>query len=189
MSRLDDELKVAFRRQEPPVDFAARVLARLDEPMPEKKPGFLRALASFFETPRLRWAALGATAIVVAIVLLWQIAPRQAAIDSETEVATTASQPEKESTKDENKIASEVTKQADEQTVNDGGKTAKDERKVSVVKHRRFVARRATVKVDPEAEAAKQQVLFALQLASNTFGDAQRAIQSDSHKPNTEPNR
>ena len=43
--------------------------------------------------------------------------------------------------------------------------------------------------VSPEAEAAKEKVLFALQIATNTLNDAQRAIQYDTNNPEPERNR
>ena len=45
MSRLDDELKIAFRRQEPSPDFAARLLERINS-TPEPRPSFWQRLAA-----------------------------------------------------------------------------------------------------------------------------------------------
>src|ERR1044071_2353373 len=68
MSRLDDELKIAFKRQEPSMDFRARVLERINQ-APAKQPTFWQKLAAFFEMPARRWATVGAAtaALLVAI--------------------------------------------------------------------------------------------------------------------------
>ena len=60
MSPLDDALKNAVRRQDPPAGFAEQVLARVAEPGPiphsvSREPWF-----RFFSQSLLRWAALAA---------------------------------------------------------------------------------------------------------------------------------
>ena len=45
MSRLDDELKIALRREEPPPGFAERVLARVDSHRP-RRPWWAAAIAA-----------------------------------------------------------------------------------------------------------------------------------------------
>ena len=73
MSRLDDELKVAFRRQEPSADFADRVLARLAvQPQPPPKRGFWRALLDFFQPNTLRWAFAAAAVLLIAAIAVVQ---------------------------------------------------------------------------------------------------------------------
>ena len=67
MSRLDDELRAAFRRVEPSSDFAERVIGRINNP-PAAKPGLWQRLKSFLEPPVARWVAVGiATSLLVAI--------------------------------------------------------------------------------------------------------------------------
>src|SRR4051812_31734123 len=67
MSRLDDELKVAFRRKEPSMDFAARVLERINE-APAPKKNWWQSLARFFEPPKLRWVAIGVAASLLVVI-------------------------------------------------------------------------------------------------------------------------
>ena len=45
MSRLDDELRNAFKRQQPPADFTARVLERVAR-QPEPRPSLWQRLAA-----------------------------------------------------------------------------------------------------------------------------------------------
>jgi hypothetical protein len=189
MSRLDDELKIAFKREQPSPDFVARVLARLDEPLPQRRSSFWHTLVSIFEAPRLRWAIAAAAMLVIAIVSLWQLAPRQPAVDTRQELVSQPEMPASDA-KGEDKTAPEIVQQDNKRVTNADNSPDKIERKVMPVKHRsRVTARRAVPKVDPEAEAAKQKVLFALQIANDAFSDVQRAIQNESHKPNTEPER
>src|SRR5437764_1442830 len=90
MSRLDDELKVAFQRREPSADFAARVLARLDEaPARLAPPSLWQRLASWFAIPAWRFAAAGAMALLlIAIGLIVLRAQRPANIDQITSAVT-----------------------------------------------------------------------------------------------------
>ena len=74
MSRLDDELRLAFKRQEPSADFAARVLARIAEAKePQPAPTFWQRLRDFFSPVVMRWAVATAAlllAVAVAFVLV-----------------------------------------------------------------------------------------------------------------------
>src|SRR5437764_8357433 len=75
MSRLDDELKIAFQRQEPAADFAARLLARINEaPAPQARPTVWQRLASVFAMPTFGYAAVGAMALLLIIIgiALWR---------------------------------------------------------------------------------------------------------------------
>jgi len=57
MSYLDDELKTALRRTEPPAGFAERVLERAKAPaLPE--PSWWESLGVLLRPPRLQWVAL-----------------------------------------------------------------------------------------------------------------------------------
>ncbi len=74
MSRFDDELKLALRRQEPSAGFADRVMTRIAELSAEskqeksrEKASWLRRLAEFFQPPRMKWAMAGAMAIALIV--------------------------------------------------------------------------------------------------------------------------
>lgn len=56
MSNLEDDLKIALRREEPAADFTERVLARLNQPLTE--PTWRERLAVLVRPPRLQWVAL-----------------------------------------------------------------------------------------------------------------------------------
>ena len=74
--RLEDALRDALRRQDPPEGFAERVLARLGTPEPAP-PGFWQRLGAWFRLPVLRVATAGALSVVLAAGVLYQHA-RQA---------------------------------------------------------------------------------------------------------------
>ena len=55
MKDLENDLRKALERREPPAGFAERVLAQL-ELAPTPKPGWREALISLVRVPSLRWA-------------------------------------------------------------------------------------------------------------------------------------
>jgi hypothetical protein len=67
MSRLDDELKLMFQRQEPSADFSDRVLARV-QPKPQPKASLWHRLIGFFQPNALPWAVAAAAILLVAII-------------------------------------------------------------------------------------------------------------------------
>jgi hypothetical protein len=67
MSRLDDELKLMFQRQEPSADFSDRVLARI-QAKPQPKESLWHRLIAFFQPNALPWAVAAAAILLVAII-------------------------------------------------------------------------------------------------------------------------
>lgn len=88
MNRFDDEMRLAFRREEPSPDFTDRVMARVGElqkleksrekiertgEVERERPGerngssWLRYISEAFKPPRMKWAMAGAMAIVLLI--------------------------------------------------------------------------------------------------------------------------
>ena len=74
MNRFDDELRLAFRREQPSPDFTDRVMARIaqlpseeKQEKPREKTDWLRKLAEFFQPPQMKWAMAGAMAVVLLI--------------------------------------------------------------------------------------------------------------------------
>jgi hypothetical protein len=72
MNRIDEELKLALRREEPSLDLIDRVMSRVAELQKREKlvegAGWLRRLAEFFQPPRMKWATAGAMAVLLVIV-------------------------------------------------------------------------------------------------------------------------
>jgi hypothetical protein len=67
MSRLDDELKLMFQRQEPSADFSERLLARIQEQAPPRLSLWQRLLG-FFQPNALPWALAAAAVLLAAII-------------------------------------------------------------------------------------------------------------------------
>ncbi len=59
MSRLEDELRAALRREQPPAGFTARVLARATQPR--------RRFWDFLRGPAFRWAVAGGLALLMVV--------------------------------------------------------------------------------------------------------------------------
>jgi len=180
MSRLDDELKVAFQRREPSADFAARVLARLDEaPIALAPPSFWQRLTAWFAVPQWRLATAGAMALLlVALGFIVLRAQRATGVDQITPALTAAAGHAASRTSDEKDgLRTTVAPNA---PVNLTVAT----RRAPAHHHSAVVAKHA--QPSAEAEAAKEKVLFALQITNDALNDVQRAI-SDDHSTNERP--
>ena len=174
MSRLDDELKIAFRRQEPSPDFTARLIERINS-SPAPRPDFRQRLAAWFSMPRFRWVAIGATAVLLIAI---GVGLHQTTV------------------KDDGKLLAGNRASTEVDQINEwGNKTPKvhtsERPRTNIREPRKFrpnaIAVRREPQPSPEAEAAKERVLFALQIAGATLNDAQRAIQDDGPKDKPEP--
>lgn len=71
MSRLDDELRLAFKREEPSADFTARLLARIAA-AEKPQPTLWQRLREFFSPTVMRWAIATAALLLAAAVALIQ---------------------------------------------------------------------------------------------------------------------
>ena len=183
MSRLDDELRMAFRREQPPVDFTDRVLAKIAR-QPAPRVSWWQRLAESLQPPKLKWVAIGATAALLVAIGAAQYARLHPAVTDDTGKV----------------VAVDNKPQAGEAAKDGGSKTTSPILDVPAPKlassqpssrrHIVAVSNRAPRKpphtdrvVNPEAEAAKEKVMLALQITSTTLNDAQRAIADDEEKP------
>jgi hypothetical protein len=64
MSYLEEDLKMALRRTEPPEGFAKRVLMRAKSPAPPE-PSWWERLAVLLRPPRVQWVALSVVASIL----------------------------------------------------------------------------------------------------------------------------
>lgn len=174
MSRLDDELKIAFRRQEPSPDFTARMIERINS-SPAPRPNFRQRLAAWFSMPRFRLVAIGATAVMLIAI---GVGLHQTTV------------------KDDDKLLAVNRASTGVDQFNEWGNITpkvhtSEWPRTNIREPRKFrpnaVAVRREPQPSPEAEAAKVRVLFALQVAGATLNDAQRAIQDDGPKDKPEP--
>jgi hypothetical protein len=175
MSRLDDELKVAFRRVEPSADFAERVIRRINN-RPETRPGLWQRLKSFLAPPVARWVAVGvATSLLVAIFAAQyqrlQVVPPEgeaAPINASRvpEVKTEPVAPQHIPAPPREKERAQAVKH---QPVRNRAAVGRD------ILARQRKQRRHSV----EAERARDQVLLALQIASSTLNEANKMVRGD----------
>jgi hypothetical protein len=175
MSRLDDELKVAFRRVEPSADFAERVLRRINNP-PDTRPSLWQKLKSFFEPPVARWVAVGvATSLLVAIFAsqyqrLREVTPERAVepgvAQQAPEVKTDTVAPKLGPAPSPERTAPRTVRHRPA-----GNKAALN---------RNLLARQTKERQQKiEAERAKEQVMLALQIASSTLNEANKMVRGD----------
>lgn len=169
MSRLDDELKLAFRREPAPTDFTDRVIQRVRlERRPsvvQQSSGWWRQLIRWFDTRNLRLVQVGAVALL--LIALLAVAYR---ISHVTPPAETAVDNPGVQSKPEPIPLTPVTPVPS---------VSPD---LSVVPVRTPTTQPPRIRhiqnaPSSEAEAAKEQVMLALQIASSTIGDAQRSVQ------------
>jgi hypothetical protein len=175
MSRLDDELRAAFRRVEPSSDFAERVIGRINNP-PAAKLSLWQRLKNILEPPVVRWVAFGvATSLVVAIFAAQYTQLQEATPEHQAAPGIAEQQPPEVRT-DPNAPLPEKP----------GAPTVRRQTvKQQQVKHRatlnkNLIARqRKELRHKLEAEQAKEQLLLALQIASTTLNEANKMVRGD----------
>jgi hypothetical protein len=185
MSRLDDELRNAFRRQQPSADFTKRVLERVSlEPRPRLR--WWTRLAMLIEPPKIRWMAIGVTAsLLLAIGAMQYGRLHQSAVNDSGAVAKgdPSGAPSKEGTsKDAVKPGTDALRQA--ATI--AAPTATQDSKRAVrpsTNHRLALARQEERELRAEGEAAKETLMLALSIASSALSDAQKAVHDDGIQP------
>jgi hypothetical protein len=198
MSRLDDELRIAFERKQAPPDLAARVLERING-APAPKRNWRKRLAALFLPPKLRLVAIGVAASLLVAVGVAQYnrlhdgRPEQAASLARTD---TGPGPVASGTKDEAVAApgsAAASGDAGWHVRRRGGAAPRrdvykrDAARTPALNRPSLAAAPEARTVSAEAEAAKERVLFALQILDSTLADAQRVIQEDTGKAKSEP--
>ncbi|HJZ69237.1 MAG TPA: hypothetical protein VKF81_14015 [Blastocatellia bacterium] len=179
MSRLDDELRDAFRREQPPADFLARVLDRAAL-QPEPRPSWWRRLAMLLGTPRLRWVAIGVTASLLLAISATQFSRlHNASIDDRGRAAVTPRHSEDSS---ETAVDPKRGKPRIEEPLAPASKELKPHSTSASRRKARAHDDRAQVAI-AEAQAAKEKLMLALYIASATLNDAEKAVHDDGPKP------
>jgi len=177
MSRLDDELRNAFKRQQPPADFTARVLERIAR-QPEPRPSLWQRLAALVEPPKMRWVAIGVTAaLLIAIGAAQYSRLANRVVDDTGKLSQAVPTPEEKKA---------VVKPAEIDVVITPSSPAAIPKKhtLSLKRHQLAAARvEKAPEMKSEAEAAKDKLMLALSIASSTLNDAQKAVHDDGPKP------
>jgi len=178
MSRLDDELRIAFKREQPSADFAARVLERASR-QPAPPESWWQRLAMLLQPPKIRWIAIGVTATLLIAFAASQYARlRQATTIDDVKVAE---QTNPAASLDQKTIAPQAGSEKAMAQTQSPPLTIKH--RAAPTKLRTEPARRERQQeLRAEAEAAKQKLMLALYIASATLNDAQKAVHDDAPK-------
>lgn len=181
MSRLDDELRNAFRRESPPADFTERLLARVAR-QPAPQPRWWRKLAMLLDPPKLRWVAIGVTAsLLLAIGAAQYSRLHQVVVNDNGKIATNDPAPEAGNTS-----SVPTDKDHSPQNVITKVKPAPEIKRPasSSTNHRLAPSRHQEDReLRAEGEAAKEKLMLALSIASSALNDAQKAIHDDGLEP------
>lgn len=185
MSRLDDELRKAFRREQPSADFTARLLERVAQ-QPQPKARWWQRFATLLDPPQLRWVAIGVTAsLLLAIGAAQYSRLNQAVVSDNGEVATVVATPEEGVNTPEQAGAPAEDNVAPPKEENSGLILKRSYKRGSRPGKQQLETPRARQERElrAEGEAAKETLMFALSIASSTLSDAQKAVHDDGIKP------
>jgi hypothetical protein len=185
MSRLDDELRNAFRREPPATDFTERLLARVAQ-LPAPKPRWWQRLATLLEPPKLRWIAIGVTASLLLAIGAAQYSKLHRVVVNDDHQIANVTPPSEADGKSSPPVAGTVGGEQAQLNPGVSGAAPKPRRNdfVSSTTHRLALARSQKQReLRVEGEAAKEKLMLALYIASSALNDAQKAIHDDGPKP------
>jgi len=180
--RLDDELRKAFKREQPLDAFTARVLEQIAlEGTPRESPWKkLKKLAILLEPPKLRWVAIGVTAsLLLAIGLMQYNRIKTTAVDKNPTIAVTG--PAADTTNKESDHS--PTNAPQDPVMNIPPSRAKNVASSSTNRRLEQLRHQEQRELRAEGEAAKETLMLALSIASSTLNDAQKAVHDDGLKP------
>jgi hypothetical protein len=178
MSRLDDELKLAFRREEPSGDFTDKVLARITTAAPPRPAAqgwrLLGAVTTAFTFPRLRWAAAGALALILAAIAAVQFfGPGRFGVTPDETPIAEAPLPPAGSNGSDPEVEREVQPAEELQQQPARQPRAKQNPRPKQAGSNDPVTARS------EGEIAKEQLMLALHIASTKLNQAQRVVRGE----------
>jgi len=173
MSRLDDELRKAFRRETPSADFTERVLkAVAAAPAPRRK--WWDELLSLLSTPKVRLVAVGVAATL--LIVLWATQSRRiSGPGPDNRHSTAESVPQVPAP--ENRMPApphETTAGANEHRVASGARPRSHHR----IRHDGQVSERRPEVAKSEGEIAKEKLMLALHIAGASLNEAQRMVKA-----------
>ncbi len=185
MSRLDDELRKAFRREQPSIGFTARLLEQVAR-QPEPKARWWQRLGTLLDPPKLRWVAIGVTAsLLLAIGAAQYSRLNQVVVDDNGKVATNVAPPEEGIKTTQHAAAPPGSDGVQPNSASSGAPSKPPLRGDSRPKNHRLAQARhqQDLELRAEGEAAKEKLMLALSIASSALSDAQKAVHEDGLKP------
>lgn len=168
MSKLDEELRAALKREEPSADFAYRVLAQV-RTLPPPKPGWRNSLLTLLRPPKLVWVAAGlAACLLISLGVQGLRGYERQAAETQKVIAGDAARPAQQD-------AAPITQGTTAQPPSEVAPKPEPEMISRHIRHHR----RSVVKEDPdemEARKAMEQLELALYIASTKLNAAQKAV-------------
>ena len=177
MSRLDDELHRAFRREQPSGEFTARLLERVAQ-QPAPKARWQRRLATLLDPPKLRWVAIGVTASLLLAIGAAQYSRMRRVVVNDNGVIAQGG-PSQESNNGGSAKPETAPSSKDSVIVKPSPRVNRvaGNHRLAQIRHKVDSELRA------EGEAAKEKLMLALSIASSALNDAQKAVHDDGLKP------
>jgi hypothetical protein len=178
MRNLENELRRAFKREEPSPDFTDRVMERIAAPIAPTKPVWWRRFFSIFEAPLIRWAAIGAaTLLLIVIGVIGYQKSRHTDDQQAVKQEQTTPAPEQQ----EQQAVDPPDKAAPPENTASPNGGARPRRVVYKPKLRadRILASEKAREEMKEGLEAKRKLLLALQVTSYTLNEAQRIVREE----------
>jgi hypothetical protein len=168
MSKLDEELSAALKREEPSIDFAYRVLAQV-RALPPPKPGWRQSLLTLLRPPKLVWVAAGlAACLLIALGVQGLRGYERPAAETQKVIAGDAAQP-----------AQQDAAQTTQGTISQSQPQVAPKPEPEIISRHVRHHRRSVVREDSdemEARKAMEQLELALYIASTKLNAAQKAV-------------
>ena len=171
MSRLDDELRKAFRREIPSDDFTERVLkAAAAAPAPRRK--WWDELLSLLSTPKVRLVAVGVAATL--LIVLWVTQSQRLSGRGQKSKDSTAEVQPVPTPDDRTPAPKAFVPEATEHKVASGPRSRPHHR----MRHDGQVSERRPEVAKSEGEIAKEKLMLALHIAGASLNEAQRMVKA-----------
>jgi hypothetical protein len=171
MSRLDDELREAFRRETPSADFTERVLKAVAA-APAPKRSWWDELLSLLATPKVRLVAVGVA--VSLLIVLWAVqSQRLRGFGPDKKDSWAQAEKQVSPAPDNNETApKEVAQDGTEKDV-----VVPQHPRHRAIKPKGQASERQEV-AKSEGEIAKERLMLALHIASASLNEAQRMVKA-----------
>jgi hypothetical protein len=183
MSRLDDELRKAFRREQPSSDFTQRLLERVAmQPLPKAR--WWQRFATLVDPPKLRWVAIGVTAsLLLAIGAAQYQRLNRVVVEDNNLQAKSSESPAASPNSEDSSVKQESPDRRD--SVRFATSPPVDKHTAKYAERRRALtaSTQKAQELKAEGEAAKEKVMFALAIASSVLSDAQKAVHDEGLNP------
>ena len=173
MSRLDDELRQAFRRETPSADFTERVLKAVAA-APAPKRSWWHELLSLLSTPKVRLVAVGVAASF--LIVLWATQSQRLNAPHNDQKTSRAKIVERKVPAPENgtPVPPEIAPPGTEKSV-----ATRTPRRHHRIRNEGQISEPRQEIAKSEGEIAKEQLMLALHIAGASLNEAQRMVKAE----------